>query len=270
MEPFVLYSKNHPYLHIAEWESTFPHLVVGMSIRTEQNRNYALHVGDDPEQVITNRQWLAQSLSFPFESWTCGEQVHRDHIELVTNGDRGKGRETRDSAFACTDGLITDESDILLASFYADCVPLLFYSPDLDLIGVAHAGWKGTAANIGVSMIEKFLKLGADKKQILVAIGPSIGSCCYEVDDRVMEPLHHLLPDAFSQSVFKPARGGHYRLDLKKANEHLLLSIGLAHNQILVSGRCTQCEGTLFFSHRREATDAGRMVAFIGKKRSKK
>ncbi|MCH5584724.1 peptidoglycan editing factor PgeF [Shimazuella sp. AN120528] len=269
MEPFVLYSKNHPYLHLAQWESTFPHLVVGMSTRTEENRNYALHVGNDPEQVITNRQGLAKSLSFPFESWTCGEQVHQDHIELVTSADRGKGRETRDSAFACTDGLITDESDILLASFYADCVPLFFYSPDLDMIGVAHAGWKGTAANIGVSMIKKFLKLGADKKQILAAIGPSIGNCCYEVDDRVMEPLYQLLPKAFEESIFIPTTQGHYRLDLKKANQHLLLSIGLAHEQILVSNRCTQCEETLFFSHRREAANAGRMVAFIGKKRSK-
>jgi polyphenol oxidase len=267
MEPFVLYSKNHPYLHVAAWESTFPHLVVGMSTRTQQDRNYALHVGNDPEQVIANRQSLAKSLSFPFESWTCGEQVHQDHIEMVTKIDRGKGRETRDSAFENTDGLITYESDILLASFYADCVPLLFYSPDLDVIGVAHAGWKGTAANIGVSMIEKFLKLGADKKQILVAIGPSIGSCCYEVDDRVMEPLYHLLPNAFSQSILKPTTKDHYRLDLKKANQHLLLSIGLVDDQILVSKRCTQCDETLFFSHRREATGAGRMVAFIGKKK---
>lgn len=268
MEPFVLYSEHHPYLRVSQWESAFPHLVVGMSTRTEQNRNYALHVGNDPEQVIANRKWLTDSLSFPFESWTCAEQVHQDHIELVTSADRGKGRETRNSAFACTDGLITVESDILLASFYADCVPLLFYSPDLDAIGVAHAGWKGTVANIGVSMIEKFVKLGADKRQILVAVGPSIGKCCYEVDDRVMEPLHHLLPDAFSQSILKTTTEGHYQLDLKQANQHLLLSAGLAHEQILVSSWCTQCEDTLFFSHRRQASDAGRMVAFIGKRRS--
>jgi YfiH family protein len=267
MEPFVLYSKNHPYLKIASWESKYPHLVVGMSTRTGQNRNYALHVGDDPEQVISNRRSLTDSISVPFESWTCGEQVHKDHIEIVQNSGRGKGRETRDSAYIDTDGLITSESDILLASFYADCVPLLFYSPDIDAIGVAHAGWKGTVANIGVSMIKKFMTLGADKTQILVAIGPSIGRCCYEVDDRVMEPLHRLLPDAYNQSILEKKTADRYQLDLKKANRQLLRMEGLYEDQILVSERCTQCDDTLFFSHRREANSAGRMVAFIGKKK---
>jgi YfiH family protein len=268
MEPFVLYSKNHPYLHVASWESQYSHLVVGMSTRTEQNRNYALHVGDNPKHVIENRKSLTHTLSFPFESWTCGEQVHDNHIKIIESSNRGRGRESRDSAFADTDGLITHESDILLASFYADCVPLLFYSPDSDIIGVAHAGWKGTVKNIGVSMVEKFQELGADKKQIMVAIGPSIGSCCYEVDDRVVEPLHQVLPDVFQSSMITATTNGRYYLDLKEANKQLLLLAGLKSSQILVSKRCTQCEDTLFFSHRREGSSAGRMVAFIGKRRS--
>jgi YfiH family protein len=186
MEPFVLYSEDDPYLHLKSWETLFPHLVVGMSTRTEENRNYAFHVGDNPEQVIENREWLADELHLPFRSWTCGEQVHGHHVELVKNDDRGRGRKDRVSAFANTDGLITDESDILLTSFYADCVPLFFYSPDIDAIGVAHAGWKGTTQGIGIEMVKKFQSMGADISQLQVVIAPSIGSCCYVVDDHVI------------------------------------------------------------------------------------
>jgi YfiH family protein len=265
MEPFVLSSKIDPYLRIASWEWKFPHLVVGMSIRTHQQRNYALHVNDDPQRVIANRRFLTEELSFPFESWTCGEQVHRAQIAVVGRDERGKGRYSRDDAFADTDGLLTAESDILLTSFYADCVPLFFYSPTIDMIGVAHAGWQGTVQQIGVKMVEKLLTLGAEKQEIVVAIGPSIGACCYEVDDRVADPIRQSLPKTNS-NVLQPTRSGHYQLDLKRTNQQLLLDAGLRSEQIFVSKRCTSCEDHLFFSHRKQAGQAGRMVAFIGKK----
>jgi YfiH family protein len=266
MEPFVLYSKDDPYLHLTLWEGLFPHLIVGMSTRTEENRNYALHVGDNPEQVIENREWLADKLHLPFRNWTCGEQVHGHHVELVKDDDRGRGKQDRVSAFANTDGLITDESDILLTSFYADCVPIFFYSPDINAVGVAHAGWKGTAQGIGNEMVKKFQMMGADIGQLQVVIAPSIGSCCYEVDDRVIDPLHEMLGSSLTSLIAMPIVQGHYRLDLKLANQAILLSTGLKHHQIIVSNRCTQCDDSLFFSHRRDGTRAGRMVAFIGKR----
>jgi YfiH family protein len=265
MEPFVLSSKIDPYLRIETWEIKFPHLVVGMSTRTDQQRNYALHVNDDPQRVIANRHFLTEALSFPFDSWTCGEQVHRAQVAVVNREDRGKGKYSREDAFADTDGLLTAESDILLTSFYADCVPLFFYSPTIDMIGVAHAGWQGTVQQIGVKMVEKMVAIGADKQEIVVAIGPAIGACCYEVDDRVAQPIRQLLPKANSD-ILQPTRIGHYQLDLKRTNQQLLLEIGLKPEQILVSKRCTNCEDHLFFSHRRQAAQAGRMVAFIGKK----
>ncbi len=269
MEPFVLQHNTDPYLRLVEWETLFPHLVVGISTRSAENRNYALHVGDNPEQVIKNRVNLANKLGFPFHNWTCGEQVHSCHIEQVNVTNRGKGRESRDSAFVDTDGLITDEPETLLTSFYADCVPLYFYSPDLDSIGVAHAGWKGTALNIGGKMVEQYRSLGADSKQLMVAIGPSIGACCYEVDERVMVPLTETFGKAIPTSIAAKTSPGHYRLDLKAANAALLRMTGLDQSQIAVSNRCTNCEDTLFFSYRREGTDAGRMVSFIGKQRSR-
>jgi copper oxidase (laccase) domain-containing protein len=99
-------------------------------------RNYALHVGERTERVIQNRRELAKALGFPFSSWTCGEQVHGVHVSQVTNEDRGKGSTSRETAFKDTDGLITEETDILLTAFFADCVPLYFYCPDVDAVGL--------------------------------------------------------------------------------------------------------------------------------------
>src|SRR5690554_4967262 len=99
--------------------------------------NYALHVGDDPERVRMNRQKLVERLGMSFSSWTCGEQVHGADIAEVTPDERGRGRDSLETALPSVDGLLTDVEDILLTSFYADCVPLLFYSPDSNLIGLA-------------------------------------------------------------------------------------------------------------------------------------
>lgn len=268
MDPFILHHTTDPFLRLEEWEQLYPHLVVGMSARTSANRNYALHVGNNPKQVIENRKKLATQLGFPFGNWTCGEQVHDCHVEEVTAANKGCGREDRASAFADTDGLITAEVDTLLASYYADCVPLYFYSPDRDLIGVAHAGWKGTVLGISKKMVERFQLMGADKKRLMVAIGPSIGACCYEVDEKVIVPLTKVLGTTNLGSIAHSTSPDHYRLDLKAANAALLFQTGLDEHQVFISNRCTNCENTLFFSYRREGTNAGRMVAFIGKRRS--
>ncbi|RAL26024.1 peptidoglycan editing factor PgeF [Thermoflavimicrobium daqui] len=272
MEPFLFQSKKGlPFFSLAPWKKEFPHLQVGFSARKPQEDwstcNYALHVGDNPAKVIYNRKQLSEALGVSFASWTCGEQVHGVHIEVVHSDQRGKGREVRETAFSDTDGLLTGETDILLTSYYADCVPLFFYSPDLDWVGVAHAGWKGTVAGIGEKMLQNLVELGANLKNIRVAIGPSIGGCCYEVDEKVIQPLRSILQsDELKPTIAKRNNHSKWQLDLKQANAAIFLKNGINPQHLIISSWCTSCDLDYFYSHRRDQGNTGRMVAWIGKK----
>ncbi|PTM59210.1 peptidoglycan editing factor PgeF [Desmospora activa] len=270
MEPFQFQTDaSVPFFTVAPWEREFSHVVAGMSARDSESLkipnscNYALHVGENPQNAIADRQQLMETLQLPFAAWTCAEQVHGVHIQEVKAGDRGRGRESRQSALAETDGLITREPDILLASFYADCVPLLFYSPDIDAVGVAHAGWRGTVGKIGPLMVCQLVRMGAERDRIRAAIAPSIGGCCYEVDERVAAPVREVLRDQ-ADMVLKPATLGKWMLDLREVNRRLLLAEGLQKENVAVTGWCTSCHPEYFHSHRRDRRRTGRMVAFIG------
>lgn len=272
MEPFRYQQKSGvPYFTVDAWENAFPHLTVGFSAKDHREdkfcRNYALHVGDQPTQVVSNRKELSSVLQMPFSAWTCGEQIHGVHIETVEEKHRGYGKDARKTAFQDTDGMVTNETGILLAAYFADCVPLYFYAPDVDWIGIAHAGWKGTVGGIGSKMVRRLQSLGADPGKIRVVIGPSIGSCCYEVDERVYRPLENILSDEEAVNEVAVSRGrGRWQLDLKKANAKILEKAGVHPRHILLSRFCTSCDKDYFYSHRRDQGETGRMVAYIGKK----
>ncbi len=272
MEPFKFQAKNGvPYFVIEEWENAFPHLTVGFSARNKREdmncRNYALHVGDQPEQVLSNRKELVSMLEMPFSAWTSSEQVHGVYVQSVNDGHRGNGRDSRETAFRDTDGMVTSEPDLLLTAYFADCVPLYFYAPDIDWIGIAHAGWKGTVGGIGQNVVARLREVGANVEEIRAAIGPSIGSCCYEVDGRVIRPLGKKLSDAKAlDEVAKGHVAGRWQLDLKKANARILEKAGVKAKHILISKLCTSCDDSYFYSHRRDQGVTGRMVAWIGKK----
>lgn len=274
-EPFVM-AKEKPLLHLREWEERFPGLVAGFTIRTggvsEQpygSLNMGLHVGDDPAHVVANRQLLAQQLELPFESWTCADQVHGTQVCQVMAG--GAGRESLENVIQATDGLYTDQEGVLLASFYADCVPLFFLDPASGAIGLAHAGWKGTVGRIAEEMVHALEKqFQAKKEELLVAIGPSIGGCCYEVDERIV--AHVRVSAKRWEDAVQPSKNGRYMLDLRTLNTRILLEAGISETNILATGWCTSCRTDLFFSHRKEAAAAGttgRMASFIAWKNKK-
>jgi YfiH family protein len=269
-EPFVM-AEEKPFLHLLEWESQFPGLVAGFTIRTggvsEQpygSFNMGLHVGDVSDHVIANRRQLAEQLDMPFEAWTCADQVHGNQVCQVTAA--GAGKDSLDDVIASTDGLFTDKKGILLASFYADCVPLYFLDPASGAIGLAHAGWKGTVGRIAEEMVKAFGHHYQSKpEQLLVAIGPSIGGCCYEVDERIMEQVRTSAKHWESSAT--ASQNGKYMLDLRRLNTEILVEAGVGGGQILSAEWCTSCRTDLFFSHRKEAGTAGktgRMASFIG------
>jgi len=270
MEPFVESDAGGTAaLRLRPWDGRFPRLTAGFTSRRGgvsesefASLNCGLHVGDDPDRVEENRKMAARAAGMPFEAWTSAEQVHGNGVAVVTAADRGRGRDRLHPAVPAADALITREKGILLAGLFADCVPLYFYDPVHEAVGLAHAGWRGTAARIAEAVVKEMAeRFGTRSEDLYAAIGPSIGPCCYEVGEETAKAF----ADAAEEGVTLFARpGGKYLLDLKRINRHIMMEAGILPIRIEVSQWCTGCRTDLFFSHRKERGRTGRMAAWIG------
>lgn len=280
MEPFkwkAIERKGQPETFMLEsWSGLLPGLSAGFSGRNGgvgsspyDSLNLAYHVGDDQAAALDNRIILAEFLDFEPGQWTCGEQVHGTHVAIVKDSDAGKGYLDRESAFQNTDGLVTNVRGVLLTSFYADCVPLYFLDPVQGAVGLAHAGWKGTVGHIAAAVIETMEReYGSRREDIRAAIGPSIGECCYEVDEAVMSKVRAGLPAgetvaAFTAPSVNPDR---YMLNLKELNRIIMIKAGILPTHIECTTWCTSCHPDKFFSYRKQNGVTGRMASWIGMK----
>lgn len=278
MEPFVKQDRQGPALFmIQSWQETDHALTAGFTGREGGEGtgpydclNLALHVGDDPGDVLENRRLTAEALGFSAEDWTCGEQVHGGRVAVIRENDRGRGSRDRESAIQDTDGLLTNVPGVLLTSFYADCVPLYFWDPVQNAVGLAHAGWKGTVAGIAENMVREMTEeYGSRPEDIRTAIGPSIGDCCYEVDDRVMDHVRALelkieVKNSDEPLPFTDKGNGKYMLNLKEINRHIMIKAGILTDHIECTSLCTSCRNDLFFSYRKDGGTTGRMASWIG------
>ncbi len=165
------------------------------------------------------------------------KQIHSD-ITFIANGIGciGEG-----------DALLTAEPGVAVSIRTADCLPILLADPGTGVVAAVHAGWRGTAAGIVGKTVQRMIdELHASPERILAAIGPGIGKCCYEVGFDVAQKLGE-------------TQAG--KVDLAEINRRQLLAMGV--REIDVVSPCTYCETETFFSYRREAEQAGRMISFI-------
>lgn len=147
----------------------------------------------------------------------------------------------------------------LLGIQTADCLPVLLVDPRRRLVAAAHAGWRGTAAGVAARAVEALAARGSRPGDLVAALGPGIGACCYEVGDDVRE--------AFSPSgapFFLAGPRGRPHLDVRAANVRQLLDAGLAPGRLHHVADCTRCRPDLYHSWRRDGRAAGRMVSFVG------
>lgn len=233
----------------------------GVSAKPFDSLNLGLHTGDQKNDVLVNRKRFFQAVGLPMADAVTAEQVHSIGIEVVTASDKGKGINDYETALAKTDALITCVPGIPLFLCYADCVPVLIADPRRKVVALSHAGWKGTVACIAQKTLQRMgEEFGCLPEDCLVGVGPSIGDCCYEVDNSVFFELQR----AFSWwgRVVKP-NGKKWYLNLWQANVQQLLDIGVLRENIIVSGLCTSCHKDLFYSHRAERGQTGRMGAVI-------
>ncbi|PLS06474.1 peptidoglycan editing factor PgeF [Neobacillus cucumis] len=268
MEPFV--KKNESYLSIDSWMTQFPKLVAGFTTKNGgtskgyfETLNLGFHVGDNLTNVCSNREKVAELLQIPLNAWVGAEQTHGTFLKKITKKDRGTGSDSYDNAFKGTDGFYTDEEGILLTLCFADCVPLFFIAPERRMIGVAHAGWKGSVGLIANKMVKAWGQEGIKPEQIFVAIGPSICEKCYIVDQHVINFVEKSLEVGAALS-YNLLTEGQYSLNLQDLNRLILLASGVPEENILWTKLCSSCDQEEFFSHRRDKGKTGRMMSFIG------
>jgi len=268
--------RNHPHTPSVLQASNlvpFRELLHGISTRhgggstgPYRSLNLSFDVGDRPDRVRQNYRRVSRLLSFDLASLVAGQQIHHNSIALIDESYLKGGCFLPEKTVPATDGLATNVPGITLMARYADCVPLLFFNQTSRAVGIAHAGWKGTLARIGQSMI----KLLADQfkclpEETLVVIGPSIGPCCYHVDGSMADLAVRELPLS-EHCCVNASGGGRLTFDLWEANRQQLMAAGVQEGHIRSAGICTSCNTDLFFSYRREAKITGRFGAFIGLK----
>lgn len=277
MEPFEYIEDGKPgHFRINSWMKQHPDLTAGFSSRLDgvgsapyASLNLGLHVGDDPHNVIANRSLLADAAGVSLTSWTYGEQVHDCQVQKVEAIHGGRGTRSREDAFADKDAFITNEAGMVLAALFADCVPLYFLDPRNKSAGLAHAGWKGTVLQIAKHTVQAMKQeYGTRPEDLLAAIGPSIGACCYEVDEAMAVQFHLKLGELCTPYIIPSIRSGRFMLNLQEINRKIMIEAGILPQHIEITKLCTGCNLSHFFSHRKENGLTGRMAAWIGWKKA--
>ncbi len=229
----------------------------GVSTGSMASLNLGMHRGDAPENVAANYRILGEALGFAPTDLVLTRQTHSDRVRPVTRVDC-RGLDHRD--YPECDALVTRDPGVGLVIFTADCTPILFHDPVTGAVGAAHAGWRGTAADIaGKTVAAMTAAFGCDPANIHAAIGPNIGPCCFQTDREVPEALEAVL--GREVWAFITRRDGKYYPDLKGINAALLRRAGVT--ALDISGECTMCRNRRFWSHRYTGGDRGSQGAII-------
>ncbi len=267
IKPFQFITKDKvTYLVFKPWESnTLTHCFTtrlgGVSKGHLESLNLGFNRGDEEKNVVENYKRVCKALELPFESLVLSKQVHETHIAKVTKADQGNGI-IYPSKWESKDGMYTKDKGVTLVTHYADCVPLFFYAPKYGMIGMAHAGWRGTVGGIGKAMVDIWVhKEGVLPEEIQVVIGPSIGPCCFEVGEEVAKVFKARFKDA--KFITPLPNKEKYSIDLWACNKAILCEAGVLEEHIFIAQMCTCCHFDIFFSHRRTQGKRGTLAGFM-------
>ncbi len=247
--------------------------VMGFSVRS-LGRNTSPRVSLDfmqsrnnsEKEVTGNFEKLGAQLGIDARHIVTCRQIHGDDIAVL---------DALPGGIPNADAIITRKAGIFPAIKTADCLPILILEPRKRIAAAVHAGWRGTVLRITRKVVVALKKrFGCEASDMIVALGPAIGVCCYEVDDTVLTPLREAIPQADRfvgrnrrvQPV-KDKPDVSYRLDLTAVNRHELMAEGVPEENILELGLCTSCNPDLFFSYRRDGARSGRHISLTGFKK---
>lgn len=258
------------YLTWPEFEK-IPEVVHGFSTRLGgvsegiySSMNLSFTRGDKEEAVRENYKRISAAMGFLPEDIVTSDQTHTANVRVITEQDRGNGI-TKPRPYTDVDGMITNVPGLVLATFYADCVPLYFVDPVHKAVGLSHSGWRGTAAGIGAVTVKELQKHYKTRPEdIYAAVGPSICQDCYEVSEDVILEFQKTFSRELWKDIFYKKENGKYQLNLWEANRQIMLGAGVLPEHISMPNLCTCCNPEFLYSHRASQGKRGNLGAFLG------
>lgn len=238
----------------------------GVSQGRLESLNLGYSRGDVKERVTENFKRICQANGMDYKKMVFGKQIHDTKIKTVTKEDCGCGAvfESKISGF---DGYITNEPEVVLVTFHADCVPLFFVDPIRKVIGLSHSGWRGTVKKIAMETVKEMQKaFNCNPQHMIAAIGPSIGGCCFQVDQPVVNEFLNEMPFVGQYIHCDENEKGKFKIDLWGINRELMMKAGIPSENIQVTDYCTMCHDDLFYSHRKMGEERGSLAAFLSLK----
>jgi len=230
----------------------FPERTGGVSGGARASLNLGYRWGDDMDNVQENRRRVAEHVGFDIADLVVTKHVHGTRVWRV-------GEPLPDPPEF--DGLVSDAPGVVLGAFAADCIPIVFADDTADVCGACHAGWRGTVAGVARNVVARMVEAGAAAEHVRVALGPSIGPCCFEVGPEVVEEFRDTLGDLPGLVVAGPRRD---HIDLRVASRAILEGAGVRPEHIDDTPPCTKCEPERFYSFRRDGKEGGVHMGFIG------
>lgn len=233
--------------------------VGGVSRGVWESWNLGENRGDDIACVRENYRLAGEIMGCGTDDFVVTKQVHGTVVREAAENERNVigERNARDA-----DGLVTNIKNLPLMIYVADCVPVLMHDPEAEVIAAVHCGWKSSVADILGVAVAKMVKLGAKPENIRVAIGASIGACCFECDEDVPQAVDKYL-GGDTEGLLLKKENGKTHVDLRGANARRLLQLGLKEENIDISHECTMCNPHKYWSHRGTQGVRGSMAAAI-------
>jgi YfiH family protein len=224
-----------------------------------------------------NLKGFLNALGVDIKTVVFPEQVHGSRVVVIptsVEGSRTTSFGERDSSTTLgmtggakivhipnADGLITNKKNVFIGIVTADCLPVIFYDGKKSIVGIAHAGYKGLLSGVLPKMLKAMKKMGADVKDMKVAIGPAIGVCCYEVYQERIKMFDNVFKGIEAYQI----RDGKYFLDLKNIARQILTLDGIQQKNIEVSDICTKDNVKNFYSFRGEGPkNFGEFATIVG------
>ena len=238
----------------------------GVSAGCFAGLNFSCREGDRPEDVAENWRRLIGAFHLDLRQVVLMHQTHGDRIVTIDSREREMTATSPllpAEAHVC-DALVTDRPEITIGVKTADCVPLFLVDRVKRVIGVVHAGWRGTALNIAGQVVDVFInRFSSQPDDILAVIGPAIGPCCYEVDATVYEALNAYAAVEGASFIHPSTATDRWMMDLPMVNRCQLEQRAVPAENIFSGRYCTSCQSDVFFSHRRDHGHTGRHVSFM-------
>ena len=227
----------------------------GVSTGALSSLNLGTKRGDDMANVRENYRRICAALGMDDRRCVLSYQKHETNIRLVTEADCGKGLWT-EREYTSVDAMICQQPGIPLVIFSADCGIILLYDTARRAIGVVHAGWRGVADGLAALTVARMnQQFGTEPRDVVAAIGPGIGKCCFETDDDVPAALRAALGS--EAEPYMTRQGAKWHVDLKGLNALWLRRCGVSAERIDVSDHCTACRPDLYWSHRKMGNARG-------------